>query len=124
MTALDHNSLPNTIHDHGATKVKMARLNECDPRRFGNTLQFYQSPLITNVFEAVHQRAFTPASCLWAAEHVVQGPADEEDREASLHSDIFYSTHKAWLYLTDVEEKDGPLVFVRRSHKNVIHPTR
>ena len=120
MTALDQETIPNKIHDHGATKVKIARLNECPPENFRNTLQFYKSPLIKNVFQAAEKKQFSPAAAMWGAEHVVQGPADEEDREASLHSDIFYNTHKCWLYLTDVEEKDGPLVFVRRSHKTSI----
>ena len=39
------------------------------------------------------------------------------DPETNLHSDIFYHTHKAWLYLTDVTPRDAPLVFVRGSHK-------
>ena len=121
ISALDKETIPNEIHDHGATKVKIARLNKVADEQFPNTLRFYADPLIKHVFEAVEKRKFTDTASLWGAEHVTQGPADEEDRESSLHSDIFYNTHKAWLYLTDVEEKDGPLVFVRRSHKTSLN---
>ncbi len=34
-----------------------------------------------------------------------------------MHSDIFFNTHKAWLYLRDVDTEIGPLVFVKGSHR-------
>ena len=39
------------------------------------------------------------------------------DPQSELHSDTFHATAKAWLFLTDVEEDDGPFCYVAGSHK-------
>ena len=46
------------------------------------------------------------------------------DPEAAVHSDTFFSTHKAWLYLTRVEECDGPLVYYPGSHRLLLSELR
>lgn len=38
------------------------------------------------------------------------------DPQTSLHSDTFHSSVKAWLFLTDVAEDEGPFVYVSGSH--------
>ena len=42
------------------------------------------------------------------------------DPQTTLHSDTFHSSVKAWLFLNDVSEDDGPFVYVPGSHR----PTR
>jgi hypothetical protein len=39
------------------------------------------------------------------------------DPQTRLHSDTFHSSVKAWLFLTDVAEDDGPFVYVPGSHR-------
>ena len=39
------------------------------------------------------------------------------DPQTLLHADTFHPTAKAWLYLTDVPEDGGPLVYVPGSHR-------
>ena len=39
------------------------------------------------------------------------------DPQCELHRDTFHPTAKAWLYLTDVPEQAGPLVYVPGSHR-------
>jgi len=39
------------------------------------------------------------------------------DPQTRVHSDTFHPTAKAWLFLTDVEEEDGPFSYVAGSHK-------
>ena len=39
------------------------------------------------------------------------------DPQTSLHADTFHATVKAWLFLTDVAEDEGPFVYVRGSHR-------
>jgi hypothetical protein len=46
--------------------------------------------------------------------HVVSGG---QDPQLSLHADTFHPTVKAWLFLTDVPEDDGPFVYVPGSHR-------
>lgn len=42
---------------------------------------------------------------------------DEPDPQTYFHSDTFYSSAKAWLFLTDVDESIGPFMYVPGSHK-------
>lgn len=39
------------------------------------------------------------------------------DPQTMLHSDTFHSTAKAWLFLHDVGEEDGPFMYVPTSHR-------
>lgn len=44
-------------------------------------------------------------------------PGAEEDPQTALHMDTFHPTMKAWFFLTDVAEEDGPLTYVPGSHR-------
>ncbi|MEJ0067411.1 MAG: phytanoyl-CoA dioxygenase family protein [Pseudomonadota bacterium] len=46
--------------------------------------------------------------------HVVAGPPDPQ---LALHADTFHATVKAWLFLTDVSEDEGPFTYVPGSHR-------
>lgn len=39
------------------------------------------------------------------------------DPQTNLHADTFHPTMKAWFFLTDVSDEDGPLTYVPGSHK-------
>jgi len=52
-----------------------------------------------------------------AVERLTWGADPEGDPETQMHSDIFFHTHKAWLYLTDVTAEEGPLAYVKGSHR-------
>jgi hypothetical protein len=46
--------------------------------------------------------------------HVADAPPDPQ---TALHADTFHATVKAWLFLTDVAEGEGPFVYVPGSHR-------
>jgi hypothetical protein len=46
----------------------------------------------------------------------------EPDPQTSLHADTFHPTVKAWLFLTDVADSEGPFVYVPGSH--IMSPAR
>lgn len=46
--------------------------------------------------------------------HAQGGP---DDPQCDLHSDTFHPSVKAWLFLTDVAEDEGPFTFVPGSHR-------
>lgn len=43
--------------------------------------------------------------------------AGERDPQTNFHADSFHPSMKAWLFLTDVAEEDGPLTYVPGSHR-------
>jgi hypothetical protein len=47
--------------------------------------------------------------------HAVEGA--QPDPQLELHADTFHPSVKAWLFLTDVAEDDGPFVYVPGSHR-------
>lgn len=46
--------------------------------------------------------------------NVIEGAADPQ---RTLHSDTFHPTMKAWLFLDDVSERNGPFTYVAGSHR-------
>ncbi|WP_132254951.1 phytanoyl-CoA dioxygenase family protein [Methylobacterium segetis] len=46
--------------------------------------------------------------------HVAEGPPDPQ---TNFHIDTFHPTMKAWLFLTDVAEDEGPFTYVPGSHR-------
>jgi hypothetical protein len=42
---------------------------------------------------------------------------NDPDPQTSLHADTFHATVKAWFFLTDVVEDEGPFVYVPGSHR-------
>ena len=63
----------------------------------------------------VGSSAITPVCYIQSIfSRVREGAVDPQTR---LHADTFHPTVKAWLFLTDVEEDDGPFVYVPGSHR-------
>ena len=48
---------------------------------------------------------------------VLAQPSVDADPQTVLHSDTFHPTAKAWLFLHDVGEEDGPFAYVPGSHR-------
>jgi hypothetical protein len=101
---------------HGPTRYHFARYK--DFRSQLDALEsFYGDPRLVSLLEYAERRKLNMDATHRGVERVTQGAETTlGDPETDLHSDIFYNTFKAWLYLTDVRPEDAPLVFVRRSH--------
>ncbi|MTI42608.1 phytanoyl-CoA dioxygenase PhyH [Roseibium hamelinense] len=48
---------------------------------------------------------------------IAEPSIDAKDPQTDLHADTFHATSKAWLFLHDVGEEDGPFCYVPGSHK-------
>jgi len=71
---------------------------------------------ILELLKDAELREFHPLD-FCAIEKLTQGSlSDENDPETDLHSDTFFVTHKAWLYLSEADETNGYLKYVKRSN--------
>ncbi len=69
-----------------------------------------------DMFHGVEKRQFEPEEGVQHLESVAFGCGEKKDPESLVHTDIFFSTHKAWLYMEDVTLEKGPLTFFKTSH--------
>ena len=69
---------------------------------------------LLNLVRYVASHAGQPLITLQA---VLAKASGASDPQSDLHSDTFHATAKAWLFLTDVNEDDGPFCYVPGSHK-------
>ncbi len=109
--------LPQNALHHGPNRLQLVVLSDKCWHRFPAIRDFYEDPRLVGLMQAGERRPLGLSTGHRAFEHLVQGPESElTDPETHLHSDIFFHTHKAWLYLEDVGLEHGPLVAVKRSH--------
>lgn len=103
---------------HGPTEYSIAPIKDFPEARQTYINKFYADPRLFALMQAAEKTRFKMARAHRAVERVRQGKETTlGDPETELHSDIFFHTHKAWLYLTDVHPQDAPLVYVKGSHR-------
>ena len=85
------------IHAFFADSRLTALLNACEKWPFGDLVR-----------HGIYERLSHDAA---------RSRAHSVDPQAELHSDVFFTSHKLWLYLDDVAEEDGPFVYVKGSHQ-------
>lgn len=103
---------------HGPTDYSIAVLKDFENESQVFINKFYADPRLYAVMQAAEKTKFKMENAHRAIERVRQGnETTVGDPETLLHSDIFFHTHKAWLYLTDVTPKDAPLVYVKGSQR-------
>lgn len=110
--------LPNK--GFGLNELERSKITSVSESEVPNVYQFLANRELHGILEAVEKRSFDSyfASGRPEVNRLIQGPlSEQDDPETELHSDVFFNTHKVWLYLTDVEIRDGPFVYVKRSHR-------
>ncbi|MEZ5203443.1 MAG: phytanoyl-CoA dioxygenase family protein [Acidimicrobiales bacterium] len=76
---------------------------------------FFTDPRLLELISAAEKIHVQPGAGRCLVERTTQ--TDGPDPQADVHTDTFFPTHKVWLYLTDVTEQDGPLVYYPRSQR-------
>jgi hypothetical protein len=85
--------------------------------RMTATHEFFRDPRLRAILTAAEQRPLGPVADHADFETMTYDDSTEVDRQTQLHSDCFFNTHKAWLYLDEVKDGDGPHVYVKGSHR-------
>jgi len=108
---------PTTIDQLGPSQVQRYSLQGLDAQLFPalRGWAFDRRPL--DIAAAGERRRLRSGDGVRVFERVAYEESEVHDRESDLHVDTFFSTHKLWLYLDDVDEENGPLVYVPGSHK-------
>jgi hypothetical protein len=75
------------------------------------------SPVVKALVESGEHRSYEVDKYIWCDEVVNGDPAKGADSQKELHVDNFFTTHKIWYFFDPVTVEDGPLVYVKRSHR-------
>lgn len=115
---LEENADKLTVYRHGPNTYELADIRNFDRGVLPYTYKFLAEPRLQAILEAAERRPLGYLGGHRALERLIQGPVGEqEDPETELHNDTYFTNHKAWLYLSDVEMENGPFVYVKRSHR-------
>lgn len=104
----------------GDTVTRRMALDGTTLKHMPVTRQFLHSAKWRNLLNYVASFKVQPISYLQVIfSHVRKAKADPQ---TNLHSDTFHPSAKAWLFLEDVAEDEGPFVYVPGSH--LLNPAR
>lgn len=98
----------------GATTTRRSMIDDADLQTRPAVHAARENESMLNLVRYVASHAGQPLVTL---QTVLAKASGDQDPQSDLHSDTFHATAKAWLFLNDVEEDDGPFCYVRGSHK-------
>lgn len=98
----------------GATTTRRSMIDDVDLQNRPAVLAARESKSMLNLVRYIASHAGQPLVTL---QTVLAKASGDQDPQSDLHSDTFHATAKAWLFLNDVEEDDGPFCYVKGSHK-------
>ncbi|MDI7863880.1 phytanoyl-CoA dioxygenase family protein [Rhizobiaceae bacterium n13] len=103
----------------GSTVTRRALIDQIDLEGLPGFKAARNDPRLANLLRYVSSHHGQPLLVLQVvmalpSEKTKAGAADPQ---TALHSDTFQPTAKAWLFLRDVDEDDGPFAYVPGSHK-------
>ena len=103
-------------HDmrQGRTVTRRALIDDAELRDRPNLLAAKNDPRLR---DAVRYVASTGGEPLLTLQIVLAGASGDADPQTMLHADTFHPIAKAWLFLRDVGERDGPFQYVPGSHR-------
>ena len=103
-------------HDmrQGRTVTRRALIDDGELRERPNLRAAKDDPRLR---DAVRYVASTGGEPLLTLQIVLAGAAGDADPQTMLHADTFHPIAKAWLFLRDVGEADGPFQYVPGSHR-------
>jgi len=103
------------VHQHGPNRVIQRVVNDSDD--VDELRRLFDDKVLLDLFDSGERLPVDFNRGLRAVEELIQGGGQETDPETELHTDIFFPTHKGWLYLDNVTRENAPFVYVKGSHK-------
>jgi hypothetical protein len=91
--------------------------------RLPGLARFLDCSRLRGLLEGAERRRLDDLVQYAKIEQLTQGEeTGRQDPQTELHSDIYFTSHKAWFYLTDVTLASGPLTFIKGTH--LLTPSR
>ena len=119
----DFNALKNEILNHSLPTRETLQGDTVTRRMALDFRTLPNLPHTKSLFESAHWQnlinyvgSFKVAPMYYVQVIISHVRKARPDPQTSLHSDTFHSSMKAWLFLTDVKEDEGPFVYVPGSH--------
>ena len=96
------------------TNIGSAKLGE-----YPAIMKALRDKRIEKFFTAAERRNVDLSKITTLLSCLIQGEDNgTTDPETNLHEDTFFNTHKAWLYISDVDLPQAPFVYVKGSNQN------
>jgi hypothetical protein len=112
----NHNQVK--VERWGANTIERVYLENVEVGATSSIHRLMTDERLQGILETAEKRPLGRLSAHAQVEHLIQGPANNsEDTQTQIHSDTFFTCHKCWLYLSDVSLEDGPLIYLKGSHK-------
>ncbi len=102
------------VYDHGIKYTTMT-INEDIKNLYPNLYKITKNKFIKDYFEKNEQKTNIQIFC--RLERIIVKDINIPDPNKDYHYDTFHNTFKAWLFVSDVKEEDGPFSFIPFSHK-------
>ncbi len=92
--------------------------DKLDAGDFPATKQFFEDKNLLSLFESgLHKKVHQRNVIKWL-EWLEQKEGNRKaDGQTVMHSDTYYDTYKAWLYLEDISLEQAPFAYVKRTQK-------
>ena len=105
------------VRESGPNRDARVLASSLDLKNFAALGRFLNDSRLKALLEGAERRRLGELLNYAKIEHLTQGEdTGNHDPQTELHSDIFFTSHKVWFYLTDVTLASGPLRFVKGSH--------
>ena len=107
----NHNQKKIILNSIKQTTIDIDKL---DPKKFPETCKLLKNEKIINFFKKndliKNPKIFGRLERIEVIDNTIKDP------QKDYHYDTFHNTFKTWLYISNVNEKNGPLHFIPRSH--------
>ena len=114
---LDSEAAPQVVDDHGGAMLEHINLLELGRRGdYPEIFALLAHPKLKALISSAEKRNVNFLKAHITLERLKKQQADA-DREADLHVNTFFNTHKGWLYLDNVQLENSPFVYVPGSHQ-------
>ena len=107
----------NDLYDHNSSiDYKLFEIENVEDykTKYPNLYKLYNNKKLNDLFKFAEKKQ--KVKIFMRLERVFTKNQYGKDANSKWHSDNFHDTHKAWLYLTDVSEKNGPFNYINKSN--------